>query len=277
MWAVESGVWRCEGAHVTSLIISMEIGEGPNFRRVDGTRLARKESLESGHKVYICGGFLRLILLSLFFSSRFHPLGTDTSTPFHLTHHLYHFAMGAGGVVATSADTGRVEAPVTWKAYFMCAFAAFGGICFGFDSGYISGVLAMPYWIHIQTGLPYPAADDVAANAAFVISTSHKSLIVSILSAGTFFGAILAGDLADWFGRRTTVILGCLVYGIGCVLQTASSGIGLLVAGRIIAGFGVGFISAVIILYMSEVAPKSIRGAIVSGKKTHAQSINLDY
>jgi MFS family permease len=75
----------------------------------------------------------------------------------------------------------------------------------------------------------------------------------------------IAGDLADWFGRRTTVILGCIVYGIGCILQTASSGLGLLVAGRLIAGFGVGFVSAIIILYMSEIAPKAVRGAIVSG------------
>jgi MFS family permease len=170
--------------------------------------------------------------------------------------------MAGGGFVGT-ADTGRVEAPTTWKSYLMCAFAAFGGIFFGFDSGYISGVLAMDYFIHLFTGLPIPGpnATTVEKNA-FVVPTPHKSLIVSILSAGTFFGAILAGDLADWFGRRTTVILGCVVYGIGCILQTASSGLGLLVAGRLIAGFGVGFVSAIIILYMSEIAPKGVRGAI---------------
>jgi MFS family permease len=38
-----------------------------------------------------------------------------------------------------------------------------------------------------------------------------------------------------------------------------------LVAGRLIAGFGVGFVSAIIILYMSEIAPKKFRGALVSG------------
>lgn len=98
-----------------------------------------------------------------------------------------------------------------------------------------------------------------------MIPSSQKSLIVSILSAGTFFGALIAGDLADWFGRRTTVILGCVVFIIGVILQTASSSIGLLVPGRLIAGFGVGFVSAIIILYMSEIAPRKVRGAIVSG------------
>ena len=43
---------------------------------------------------------------------------------------------------APSANRGgdsRVEAPVTWQGYLMCIFAAFGGILFGYDSGYISG------------------------------------------------------------------------------------------------------------------------------------------
>ena len=44
-----------------------------------------------------------------------------------------------------TADVNRIEAPVTFKAYLMCAFAAFGGIFFGFESGYINGVLGMWY------------------------------------------------------------------------------------------------------------------------------------
>jgi MFS family permease len=76
---------------------------------------------------------------------------------------------------------------------------------------------------------------------------------------------LIAGDLADYFGRRTTIIVGCIVFCLGVVLQTASAGLGLLVAGRLIAGFGVGFVSAIIILYMSEIAPRKVRGAIVSG------------
>lgn len=53
----------------------------------------------------------------------------------------------------TAIDTSRVEAPVTWKTYLMCAFAAFGGIFFGYDSGYISGVMAMDYFITEFQGL----------------------------------------------------------------------------------------------------------------------------
>jgi hypothetical protein len=40
----------------------------------------------------------------------------------------------------------RVEAPATLRGYLLCVFAAFGGILFGYDSGYINGVLAMNYF-----------------------------------------------------------------------------------------------------------------------------------
>ena len=43
--------------------------------------------------------------------------------------------MAGGVVVEGTADVGRIEAPVTWKAYLICAFAAFGGIFFGYDTG----------------------------------------------------------------------------------------------------------------------------------------------
>ncbi|PGH36246.1 hypothetical protein GX50_00931 [[Emmonsia] crescens] len=165
--------------------------------------------------------------------------------------------------MAGTADVSRVEAPVTLKAYLMCAFAAFGGIFFGFDSGYINGVMGMPYFIELFTGLKQ--SDYPPDSTQFTLPSWQKSLITSILSAGTFFGAIIAGDLADFIGRRTTVVAGCGVFIVGVILQTASTSLGLLVAGRLIAGFGVGFVSAIIILYMSEIAPKKVRGAIVSG------------
>jgi SP family sugar:H+ symporter-like MFS transporter len=48
-----------------------------------------------------------------------------------------------GAVVTTTFNPERVEAPVTIKAYLLCVFASFGGIFFGYDSGYMNGVLGM--------------------------------------------------------------------------------------------------------------------------------------
>ncbi|WVQ71381.1 hypothetical protein IAR50_000912 [Cryptococcus sp. DSM 104548] len=173
---------------------------------------------------------------------------------------------GRSDILTNNTSPERVEAPVTLKAYILCVFASFGGIFFGYDSGYMNGVLGMDYFVNMITGLPIPGPNATAAEiAAFTLPAWKKSLITSILSAGTFFGAIIAGDLAEFYGRRVTIIAGCGVFIIGCILQTASSALGLLVAGRLVSGFGVGFISAIIILYMSEIAPRKVRGAIVSG------------
>ncbi|RDW64789.1 hypothetical protein BP6252_10440 [Coleophoma cylindrospora] len=159
----------------------------------------------------------------------------------------------------TTTDLARTEAPVTWKAYLICAFASFGGIFFGYDSGYVNGVNGSALFIHLVEG---PDKD--------ALSSPHSSLIVSILSAGTFFGALIAGDVAEMIGRKWTVSIGCLIYLIGVIIQmiTGASGtstLGDIVAGRLIAGLGVGFESAIVILYMSEICPKKVRGALVAG------------
>src|SRR6201994_3187365 len=88
-----------------------------------------------------------------------------------------------GTPLATTHDVDRIEAPVTWKAYLICAFASFGGIFFGYDSGYINGVNGSKVFVHL-----------VENSTTDALASSHQSLIVSILSAGTFFGAIAAGD-----------------------------------------------------------------------------------
>ena len=154
-------------------------------------------------------------------------------------------------VIRGTTDTARLEAPITTRAYLICAFAAFGGIFFGYDTGWMGGVLAMKYFIRQYTGLPYPDPNDKDAVAAFHLPASDQSLTTSILSCGTFFGAIIAGDCADWIGRRSTIIAGCGVFMIGCILETASTGLAVMVAGRLICGIGVGFISAIVVLYMS--------------------------
>lgn len=133
----------------------------------------------------------------------------------------------------------------------------------------MSGVLGMPYFITLYTGMQYDYAKGRPVGVApteFSLPSSTKSLMTSILSCGTFLGALIAGDTADFIGRRPSVIIGCVVFCVGCVLEIASTNqLALFVMGRLVSGLGVGFISATIILYMAEVAPRKVRGALVSG------------
>ena len=101
------------------------------------------------------------------------------------------------------------------------------------------------------------------------LTTNNTSLVTSILSAGTFFGALLGAPLSDIFGRRIGLHMAMLVFCAGVAMQTGASpgqsGFHLLVAGRAIAGLGVGIVSTIVPMYQSECAPRWIRGAIVSG------------
>jgi SP family sugar:H+ symporter-like MFS transporter len=136
-------------------------------------------------------------------------------------------------------------------------FVAFGGILFGYgdsmtvwwsqttnshhsyDTGTIGGIIAMRYWLdNFSTGYTNPLTGQPD------ITSAQSSLIVSILSAGTFFGALFAAPLGDFIGRRIALMITVLVFCFGVILQTASTAIPLFVAGRFFAGFGVGLISA---------------------------------
>ncbi|KAG4439880.1 hypothetical protein IFR05_004656 [Cadophora sp. M221] len=142
-------------------------------------------------------------------------------------------------------------------AIFMGAFIAFGGILFGYDTGTIGGILAMDYWIELF------ATTTNAAGAKYITS-SQQALIVSMLSVGTLVGALFGASIGDRIGRKMGLIVACIVFNIGVVLQTIATAIPLFVAGRTIAGAGVGVVSVLIPLYQSESAPKWIRGTLIS-------------
>lgn len=89
-------------------------------------------------------------------------------------------------------------------------------------------------------------------NSSCEITTLQQSLVVSVLSIGTFLGALLGAPVADIIGRKWGVVLSTLVFDVGVAMQVASTGLGLFIAGRIIAGLGVGLISVLVIMYQSE-------------------------
>ncbi len=51
--------------------------------------------------------------------------------------------MAGEGIIHGTADTSRIEAPVTMKAYLMCTLAAFGGIFFGYGTGWMGSIKGM--------------------------------------------------------------------------------------------------------------------------------------
>ncbi|EJU03827.1 MFS monosaccharide transporter [Dacryopinax primogenitus] len=167
----------------------------------------------------------------------------------------------AGGAVASGSGIGSHDGPKNnMFGVFLVAFAAFGGVLYGYDTGTIGGVKVMNDWL-CTFGTPTPGG-----TAPCAISTSDESLVVSILSAGTFFGALFGAPLADWVGRRPGLMFACLVFSVGVAMQCGSreGQWALFILGRVVAGLGVALVSTIIPLYQSETAPKWVRGAVVS-------------
>jgi len=145
-----------------------------------------------------------------------------------------------------------------FKAIVFCVLVAFGGFLFGYDIGVISGCLIMPDFIN-RFGEP------TGAGGAMELSPSRQSIITSLLSAGTFVGALAQAFTADSLGRRASIAFWATIFTIGVAIQTGTTySLGQLVFGRFFAGLGVGAMSAIVPLYNGEASPKAIRGALLA-------------
>ena len=94
-------------------------------------------------------------------------------------------------------------------------------------------------------------------------SASDKEAITALCSGGAFIGAIIAGLTADQYGRKIAIYVGCVLFTVGAILQGASYGVGQMVAGRLIVGFGVGLVMSSCTAWASDL--KGPAGAAVAG------------
>jgi MFS family permease len=83
------------------------------------------------------------------------------------------------------------------------------------------------------------------------------------MPGGSWLGALISGPLTDYFGRRTAIQIGSVIWIIGSIIVCASQNIPMLAVGRIINGFSVGICSAQVPVYISELSPPSKRGRVV--------------
>ncbi|KAL4760789.1 sugar porter family MFS transporter [Aspergillus foveolatus] len=140
-----------------------------------------------------------------------------------------------------------------WRVYALACSACFGGMLFGVETGIIGGVLTMDTF-KAKYGL-----NELGETGRANLSAN----IVSTLQAGCFFGALAASWVADRFGRRLGLIIASFVALVGVIMQVAANGhLEAMYIGRLLCGIGVGFASMVNPLYVSENAPRAIRGGL---------------
>ena len=128
---------------------------------------------------------------------------------------------------------------------FLCLVAALGGILFGYDTAVISGTTAD---VSAQFGL-----DDIS-----------KGWYVGCALIGSIIGVAVAGMLSDFLGRKKTMLTAAVCFSVSAIGCCVCTGFSDLVAYRIIGGLGIGIISIVSPIYISEVSPAKIRGTMVS-------------
>ncbi|KAH9923154.1 general substrate transporter [Epithele typhae] len=158
--------------------------------------------------------------------------------------------------------------PTNSKAILLATFIAFGGkscgglygflscFLFGYDIGVISGCLIMPDFVQ--------RFGEQNADGTFILSSSRQSIITSLLSAGTFVGALGQAFTSDRFGRRGSILIWSAIFTAGVAIQTATvHSLVQMVIGRFVAGLGVGALSAIVPLYNGETAPKAMRGMLL--------------
>ena len=130
-------------------------------------------------------------------------------------------------------------------AVFTCLLGGLAGLMFGLDIGVISG--AQQFIQH-----------------DFRISDTTLEHIVSWMMLGAAAGAIGAGWLSSTLGRKKSLLWGSLIFVVASVICGIGSSVQVLLIGRLILGVSIGILSFTAPLYLAEIAPENIRGAMVS-------------
>ena len=123
--------------------------------------------------------------------------------------------------------------------------AALGGLLFGFETGVISGAI---HFIKIE----------------FNLNAYQEGFAVSNLMVACVIGALLAGPIADWTGRKKVLILCAVLFTVSAILSALPRSFTELVIARFIGGMGVGMASVVSPMYIAEISPAKIRGRLVA-------------
>ncbi|KAF2705490.1 quinate permease [Pleomassaria siparia CBS 279.74] len=143
------------------------------------------------------------------------------------------------------------------RVYLLTTVAYMGSLLFGYDTGVMGSVLALKAFKK-DFNLPTDSSGFASAKNAYVSSN-----VVSLLTAGCFFGAIAAAFLNERFGRRYSLMFFSVIFLIGAAVQTAAHHeIGVIYAGRVIAGLGIGGMSSITPVFVSENCPPAVRGRI---------------
>jgi MFS transporter, SP family, galactose:H+ symporter len=149
-----------------------------------------------------------------------------------------------GGRVAKILDPVPERLPFA-RAASVLAVVVLAGALFGYDQGVISGAL-------------------LGIQKAFAVGAVALEVVTSWVTLGAMFGSLAGGYVADHFGRKRALLAAAGLFIAGAAIEAVTPDVPVLVAGRLVAGFGVGVAAVAAPLYAAELAPAAQRGRFVS-------------
>ncbi|KAJ3457326.1 hypothetical protein MRS44_014467 [Fusarium solani] len=144
-----------------------------------------------------------------------------------------------------------------YRVYILATVSYMGSLLFGYDVGVMGGLLPFESFRR-DFGIPTGSSGFADGRVAEISSN-----VVSLLTAGCFFGALSAAIANDRYGRRYSLMAYSVIFLLGAALQTgAPNDLSYLYAGRVIAGLGVGGMSSITPVFVAETAPADVRGRV---------------
>lgn len=128
---------------------------------------------------------------------------------------------------------------------FLSVVAALGGFLFGYDAAVISGTISQ-------------------VTARFSLDEIQVGWFVGCALIGSIIGVLMAGKLSDRWGRKVTMLVAAVFFSVSGIACAFVGSFEQLVVARILGGIGIGVVSIVSPLYISEVSIAQYRGRLVS-------------
>ncbi|XP_016474706.1 sugar transport protein 12 [Nicotiana tabacum] len=175
--------------------------------------------------------------------------------------------MAGGGGFSRDPNNGK-EYPGSLTLYvtITCIVAAMGGLIFGYDIGISGGVTSMDSFLRKFFPSVYTKQrEDTSTNQYCKFDSQTLTMFTSSLYLAALVSSLVASTVTRKLGRKLSMLFGGILFCAGALINGFARGVSMLIVGRILLGFGIGFANQSVPLYLSEMAPYKYRGALNIG------------
>ncbi|KAJ7968456.1 sugar transporter 1 [Quillaja saponaria] len=174
--------------------------------------------------------------------------------------------MPAVGGIVSGPPGAEYPGNLTPYVLVTCIVAAMGGLIFGYDIGISGGVTSMNSFLQKFFPSVYrKKALSKSTNQYCQYDSETLTLFTSSLYLAALLSSIVASTITRKFGRKWSMLFGGVLFCSGAILNGFAQAVWMLIVGRILLGFGIGFANQAVPLYLSEMAPYKFRGSLNIG------------